>query len=82
MLLLVLGLINPLGNSVSDTWNRLLKGESGIDYITTFDTSNLPVTFAGEVKNFDGNDYLGKQHARKMDRSSHLSIFATEQSID
>lgn len=76
-----LGTINPLGNSVSDTWNRLLKGESGIDYITTFDTSNLPVTFAGEVKNFDGNDYLGKQHARKMDRSSHLSIFATEQAL-
>ena len=76
-----LGTINPMGNSVSDTWNRLLKGESGIDYITTFDTSNLPVTFAGEVKNFDGNDYLGKQHARKMDRSSHLSIFATEQAL-
>jgi len=76
-----LGTINPLANSIADTWDNLLNGVSGIDYITAFDTSNLPVNFAGEVKNFDGNDYLGKQHARKMDRSSHLSIYATEQAL-
>ena len=76
-----LGTINPLGNKVSDSWENLLNGVSGIDHITSFDTENLPVTFAGEVKNFDANEYMGKQHARKLDRSAHLSIFATEQAL-
>ena len=76
-----LGTINPLGNKVTDSWDKLLNGVSGIDYINLFDTENLPVTFAGEVKNFDANEYMGKQYARKLDRSAHLSIFATEQAL-
>ena len=76
-----LGTINPLGNNVQDTWKNLVNGVSGIDSITSFDTSNLPVTFAGEVKNFDANEYMGKQHARKLDRSGHLSIYATEEAL-
>ncbi len=63
-----LGTINPLGNNVSDTWNNLINGVSGVDYISSFDTDELPVKFAGEVKNFDANEYLGKQQARKLDR--------------
>ena len=76
-----LGTINPLGNNVTSTWEKLTNGISGIDHITQFDTSSLPVTFAGEVKDFDANDYMGKQHARKLDRSAHLSIYATEQAL-
>ena len=76
-----LGTINPLGNNVSDSWEKLINGISGIDNITSFDTGDLPVTFAGEVKNFDANEYMGKQHARKLDRSGHLSIYAEEQAL-
>ena len=76
-----LGTINPLGNNVSDTWKNLINGVSGIDSITAFDTDELPVTFAGEVKNFDANEYMGKQYARKLDRSGHFSIYATEEAL-
>ena len=76
-----LGTINPLGNNVTDTWDKLIKGESGIDTITSFETNELPVSFAGEVKNFDANEYMGKQQARKLDKSSQLSIFATEEAL-
>ena len=76
-----LGTINPLGNNVADTWNSLINGISGIEYITSFKTDELPVTFAGEVKNFDANEYMGKQHARKLDRSGHLSIYAAEEAL-
>ena len=76
-----LGTINPVGNNVSDTWGNLINGVSGIDNITSFETDGLPVTFAGEVKNFDANEYLGKQHARKLDRSGHLSIYAAEEAL-
>lgn len=76
-----IGTINPLANNVENSWSNLISGKSGIDNITSFDTTNLPVKFAGEVKDFDANDYMGKQHARKLDRSAHLSIFATEQAL-
>ena len=76
-----IGTINPLANNVENSWANLISGKSGIDNITSFDTTNLPVKFAGEVKDFDANDYMGKQHARKLDRSAHLSIFAAEQAL-
>ena len=76
-----IGTINPLANNVENSWSNLISGKSGIDNITLFDTTNLPVKFAGEVKDFDANDYMGKQHARKLDRSAHLSIFAAEQAL-
>ncbi len=76
-----LGTINPLGNTVSESWEKLINGVSGISQINSFDTEKLPVTFAGEVKDFDANEYLGKQHARKLDRSAHFSIYATEQAL-
>ena len=76
-----LGTINPLGNNVSDTWNNLINGISGVDYISSFETDGLPVTFAGEVKNFDANEYMAKQHERKLDRSGHLSIYAAEEAL-
>lgn len=76
-----IGTINPLANDVENSWSNLISGKSGIDNITSFDTTNLPVKFAGEVKDFDANDYMGKQHARKLDRSAHLSIFAAEQAL-
>ena len=76
-----LGTINPLGNNVNESWEKLISGISGIGEINSFDTESLPVKFAGEVKDFDANEYMGKQHARKLDRSAHLSIFATEQAL-
>jgi 3-oxoacyl-[acyl-carrier-protein] synthase II len=76
-----IGTINPLANNVENSWSNLISGKSGIDNITSFDTTNLPVKFAGEVRGFDANDYMGKQHARKLDRSAHLSIFAAEQAL-
>jgi len=48
-----LGVISPLGNNPTDTWNNVLEGKSGIGPITLFDTSDAPVKFAGEVKNYD-----------------------------
>lgn len=48
-----IGILSPLGNSTQETWSRLLEGKSGISRITRFDSSDLPVQIAGEVKDFD-----------------------------
>lgn len=48
-----LGCLTPVGNDVATTWNNLLNGISGVDYITHFDASTFPSKIAGEVKQFD-----------------------------
>jgi 3-oxoacyl-[acyl-carrier-protein] synthase II len=53
-----LGLITPLGIGVRASWDALLEGRSGIGKITTFDSSDLPVHIAGEVKDFDPSSYI------------------------
>ena len=53
-----LGAISPIGNTVEETWQNALKGVSGIDLITKFDTTNFSVKFAAEVKNFKVADYI------------------------
>ena len=53
-----LGCISPVGNNVADMWNAVTSGKSGIGPITRFDASAFSTTFAGEVKNFQLEDYI------------------------
>ena len=76
-----LGLVSPVGNSVGDAWQNLLAGRSGIATVTKFDHSNLPVHFAGEVKNFNVEDYVPAKEARHMDTFIHYGIAAGTQAF-
>ena len=62
-----LGIISPLGNTVSEAWGRALAGTPGITRITRFDPSRLASQIAGEVKNFDVAPYMAPKEARRMD---------------
>jgi 3-oxoacyl-[acyl-carrier-protein] synthase II len=62
-----LGLISPLGNTVSEAWDRALAGTPGITRITRFDPSRLSSQIAGEVKGFDVGPYMAPKDARRMD---------------
>ncbi|MFQ5559736.1 MAG: beta-ketoacyl synthase N-terminal-like domain-containing protein, partial [Nitrospinota bacterium] len=62
-----LGLITPLGNSVEETWNGVISGKSGIGPITRFDTTDFPVRIAGEVKDFDPEEFIERKEIKKMD---------------
>jgi len=55
-----LGTINPLGNDISTSWENAKKGKNGIDTITRYDASQDDVTLAGEVKDFDFEEYFGR----------------------
>ena len=48
-----IGCISPLGLDIATTWQNMIAGKSGIDYITLFDAANYKTRFAGEVKGFD-----------------------------
>lgn len=76
------GAITPLGSSVEDTWQGLIAGKSGIDYITLFDTHNLNVKIAAEVKDFNPVDYLDPTTARYTDRFAQFAIAASLQAIE
>lgn len=62
-----LGLISPLGNSLSSSWNAIKAGKSGVALIDDFDVENFPVKFAAQIKDFDVSKYIGAKEANKMD---------------
>jgi 3-oxoacyl-[acyl-carrier-protein] synthase II len=74
-----LGAITPLGNDVRSTWDNLSSGGSGAGPITQFDTTDFPVTFACEVKDFVPSDWVDHKQARRMDRFAQLIVAAARQ---
>ena len=77
-----LGAITPLGHSATETWENLVKGQSGVDFITLFEASHLPVRFAGEVTNFNPEHYLPRKEVRRMARCSQFAIAAAVQAVE
>ena len=76
-----LGLVSPIGNQVDHAWSNLVAGKSGIATITKFDASALSTQFAGEVKDFNVEDYLTPQEARRMDTFIHYGLAAGIQAV-
>ncbi len=76
-----LGMISPLGNSVSENWQRAKEGQSGIGLITQFDTTKFDVKIAGEVKGFDPASIIEKKEIKKMDRFTQFAMKASQEAI-
>ena len=76
-----MGVISPLGNSVSEFWQACVEGRSGIDYVTLFDASAYPSRIAGEVKGFDPQDHMDRREARRMSRFSQFAVAAARQAL-
>ena len=77
-----MGIHCPVGNTLSGAWNHISQGISGIGQISRFDTTDLEVTIAGEVKNFDGKALFGHREVRRMDRVTQLALAAAQQALD
>lgn len=76
-----LGAVTPIGNEVSTFWKNMISGVSGIDYVTAFDTSEYTTRIAGEVKNFNPEDYMDRKEAKRVDRFIQFAIAATKQAL-
>jgi 3-oxoacyl-[acyl-carrier-protein] synthase II len=74
-----MGAITPVGRDVPSTWDALIAGRSGIADVTLFETSDLDVRFAGEVKAFDPTAYLDRKEARRMDRFLQFGLVAAQE---
>ena len=74
-----LGAITPIGNNVEEFWNGIKQGKCGIDQITEFDASNYKVKLAGEVKNYNPEEYFERKEAKRMDKFSQFAIIAARE---
>lgn len=77
-----IGAVTPLANNATQTWQRLIAGQSGIDTISHFDASNLATQFAGTIKDFDLGDVLSAKEAKKMDTFIQYGMVACAEAIE
>ena len=76
-----MGVLAPNGNNVSEYWNALTAGQSGIDHITYFDTTDFPVKIAGELSDFDPEQYFERKEVRKLDPFSVYALVASNEAL-
>jgi 3-oxoacyl-[acyl-carrier-protein] synthase II len=76
-----MGAITPIGNTLEDYWNALVKGTSGANLITHFNSENYKVKFACEVKDFDPMNHLDRKEARKMDPFTQYAMVCADEAI-
>jgi 3-oxoacyl-[acyl-carrier-protein] synthase II len=76
-----LGIVSPVGSTVTSAWENVLAGRSGIGPITLFDAAAYPTRFAGQVQGFDLDAYLTPKDARRMDPFIHYGMAASMQAV-
>ena len=74
-----MGIISPLGLDVATTWDGIINGRSGVDFITAFDSEGFDTQFAAEVKGFDPESYLDRKNVRRMDRFAQFAAVAAQE---
>ncbi len=77
-----MGTVNPVGNTVAESWAAVKAGACGIGAITWYDTSSMKVKLAGEVKGLEPAALLGRREAKKMDRFTQLALIAAGECMD
>jgi 3-oxoacyl-[acyl-carrier-protein] synthase II len=76
-----MGIISPVGNDIATAWNNILKGVSGIGAVTHFDASAYATRIAGQVRDFDPEQWIPKKDVKKMDPFIHYGIAAGTQAL-
>jgi len=77
-----LGAVTPIGNDARATWRAAVAGESGVDWIRSFDASGFPVRIAAEVKDFDPSKAASPKEVRKLERNVLLALGAGREAVD
>jgi len=77
-----LGAISAAGLTPAELWDSAVTGRSGVDYITSFDSSKFATKFAAEVKGFDAGAYVSRKQSRHMDRFTQFAVAASLQAVE
>jgi 3-oxoacyl-[acyl-carrier-protein] synthase II len=76
-----MGALTPVGLTVKETWDNLLRGKSGAGPITSFDASNYDTRFACELKGFDAMQYMDRKLSQRSDLFTQYALVAAEQAL-
>jgi len=76
-----IGAITPIGNTLPEFWENLIKGVSGAANITRFDASKFKTQFACEVKNYNPDNYFDKKESKRLDYYAQFAIIATAEAM-
>ncbi|MCL6453001.1 MAG: beta-ketoacyl-ACP synthase II [Alicyclobacillus sp.] len=76
-----LGVVTPLGSTVSTFWDNLTAGKSGISLIDELDTTDYPVKIGGVVRDFEPEQYIDKKEIRRLDKFAQFAIGAASQAL-
>lgn len=77
-----LGAVTPVGLDLESSWQALVKGQSGIRAIESFDASLMDARIAGEVRGFEIDRYIAKKEQKRMDRFIHLYVASTQMALE
>ncbi len=77
-----IGAVTPVGVGVKNYWENLISGKSGIAPITRFDATGLPVTFAGEVTDFNPEDFMAKKQVKEMELFMQFGYAAAAEAME
>ncbi len=77
-----MGIVSPVGNSLSTAWDSIVNGRSGIGPITHFDPTLFSTRIAGQVRDFDPTRWIAPKDARKMDEFIHYGVAASMMALD
>lgn len=77
-----IGVVSPIGNDIDTFWENIKNGNTGVDFITRFDTSDLEVKVAAEVKDFDPLKSFDKKELKRTDLYTQYAVEATRQALE
>ena len=72
-----MGIVSPVGSTIDTAWDAVCNGRSGIDTVHSFDVSEMKTRIAGEVINFDVDNYLSSREAKRLDEFVHYGFAAS-----
>lgn len=77
-----LGIVSPIGNNIQDFWRALESGRSGIGKITHFDASAFDAHIAGQVKDFNPENFLSKKETKHTEKFVHYAVAASQEAVN
>ncbi|WP_226611141.1 beta-ketoacyl-ACP synthase II [Marinobacter nauticus] len=77
-----MGMLSPVGNDVTSSWEAIRAGRSGIGLIDRFDASEYTTRIGGAVRDLDIEPWLSSKEARKLDAFIHYGLIAAQQAVD